>query len=391
MAGYLEKRGKHSWRLIVSHGFDSYGNRIKYTKSIKANSRREADRELVNFVYEIENGIVLQNSSMTFKEFTDLWSKNYGSKELAPKTYERYKGMLNTRIIPYFGHFKLSNIKPTHIMSFYDYLSKDHQLKRCKNHNGKTVMKGLSSKTILEHHRLLHAMLQNAVYWQILPYNPADRVKPPKHQRPQIKYYDDIQCKQLLEALENEEIKFQTIIILTLFTGMCRGEVLGLEWSDIDFDNGFVHITKASQYTSEKGIFVKNPKTQSSIREVGIPDIVINMLKKYRTWYEAEKEKCGNLWINSNRLFVTWNGSPMHPDTVTDWFRSFIEKNNLPKITFHGLRHTNATLLISKNVDVAVVASRLGHAQITTTLNFYVHPVQSHNKEAGKVLEKMLV
>ena len=328
---------------------------------------------------------------MTFKEFTVLWSKNYGSKELAPKTYERYKGMLNTRIIPYFGHFKLSNIKPTHIMSFYDYLSKDHQLKRCKNNNGKTVMKGLSSKTILEHHRLLHAMLQNAVYWQILPYNPADRVKPPKHQRPQIKYYDDIQCKQLLEALENEEIKFQTIITLTLFTGMRRGEVLGLEWSDIDFDNGFVHITKASQYTSEKGIFVKNPKTQSSIREVGIPDIVINMLKKYKTWYEAEKEKCGNLWINSNRLFVTWNGSPMHPDTVTDWFRSFIEKNNLPKITFHGLRHTNATLLISKNVDVAVVASRLGHAQITTTLNFYVHPVQSHNKEAGKVLEKMLV
>ena len=172
---------------------------------------------------------------------------------------------------------------------------------------------------------------------------------------------------------------------------MRRGEVLGLEWSDIDFNNGFVHITKASQYTSEKGIFIKNPKTQSSIREVGIPDIVINMLKKYRTWYEAEKEKCGNLWINSNRLFVTWNGSPMHPDTVTDWFRSFIEKNNLPKITFHGLRHTNATLLISKNVDVAVVASRLGHAQITTTLNFYVHPVQSHNKEAGKVLEKMLV
>ena len=81
MAGYLEKRGKRSWRLIVSHGYDSYGNRIKYAKSIKANSRREADKELVKFVYEIENGIVLQNSSMTFKEFTDLWDKNYGEKE----------------------------------------------------------------------------------------------------------------------------------------------------------------------------------------------------------------------------------------------------------------------------------------------------------------------
>ena len=211
MAGYLEKRGKHSWRLIVSHGFDSSGNRIKYTKSIKANSKREADKELTKFVYEIENGIVLQNSSMTFKEFTDIWAKNHAEKELAPKTYERYKGMLNTRILPYFGHFKLSNIKPTHIMNFYDYLSKDHQIKRIKNNNKKTIDKGLSSKTILEHHRLLHAMLQNAVYWQILPYNPADRVKPPKHERAEIKYYDDIQCKQLLEALEEGEQIIQDI------------------------------------------------------------------------------------------------------------------------------------------------------------------------------------
>lgn len=149
---------------------------------------------------------------------------------------------------------------------------------------------------------------------------------------------------------------------------MRRGEVLGLEWPDIDFKEGFINITKASQYTSEKDIFIKDPKTHSSIRKVGIPDIVINMLNKYKTWYDAEKERCGDLCNNSNRLFVTWNGNPMYPDTVTDWFRSFIEKNNLPKITFHGLRHTNATLLISKNVDVAVVSSRLGHAQITTTL-----------------------
>lgn len=391
MAGYLEKRGKNSWRLIVSHGFDSNGNRIKYSKSIKANSRREADKELVNFVYEIENGIVLQNSSMTFKEFSDLWAKNYGEKELAPKTYERYKGMLQTRILPYLGHYKLCTIKPTHIMNFYDYLSKDHQQTRFKNKQTKNVTKGLSSKTILEHHRLLHAMLQNAVYWQIIPYNPADRVKPPKHTRAQIKYYDDSQCKQLLEALEKEDLKYQTIIILTLFTGMRRGEVMGLEWNDVDLKTGFISITKASQYTSTKGIYVKSPKTESSVRSVGIPQIVIDILKKYKTWYEEEKAKCGDIWKNSNRLFVKWDGSPMHPDTITDWFRSFIKRNDLPPITFHGLRHTNATLLISKNVDLAIVSSRLGHAQITTTLNFYVHPVQSHNKEAGNVLEKMLI
>ncbi len=85
-------------------------------------------------------------------------------------------------------------------------------------------------------------MLQNAVYWQILPYNPADRVKPPKHERAEIKYYDDVECKKLLNALTKEDIKFQTLVTLTLFTGMRRGEVMGLEWSDIDFEEGFIHI-----------------------------------------------------------------------------------------------------------------------------------------------------
>lgn len=234
-------------------------------------------------------------------------------------------------------------------------------------------------------------MLQNAVYWQILPYNPVARVKPPKHTKTKINYYDEKDCKQLLEALAGEDLKFQTIIILTLFTGMRRGEVLALEWADIDLEEGFVYIDKSSQYLPEKGIFVKNPKTESSVRSIGIPKIVIDTLRNYKTWYNSQKNKCGDLWIDSDRLFVQWNGKPMHPDTVTDWFRKFIKRKNLPPITFHGLRHTNATLMISQNIDVAIVASRLGHAQITTTLNFYVHPVQSHNKEAGNILEEILV
>lgn len=391
MAGHLEKRGKNSWRLIVSHGFDSYGNRIKYTKSIKANSRREADKELAKYVYEVENGIILQTSSMTFNQFTKMWEEDYAEKELAPATFERYKGMLKGRILPYFGHYKLDLIKPPHILKFYDYLSKEHQVKRCKDNKGETVLKALSSKTILEHHRLLRSMLQTAIYWQIIPYNPAARIKPPKHTRPKIQCYDDIQSKQLLESLENEEIKFQTIVVLTLFTGMRRGEVLGLEWSDIDFKEGFVSISKANQYLASKGIFEKDPKTDSSVRIVAIPKVVVELLEKYKVWYNKQKAKCGDLWIDSNKLFVQWNGKPMHPDTITDWFGKFIKRKKLPPITFHGLRHTNATLLVSKNVDIAIVASRLGHAQITTTLNFYVKPVKAHNKLAGDVLEELLV
>ncbi len=294
--------------------------------------------------------------------------------------------MLESRILSYLGHFKLDLIRHAHIILFYDYLSKDHQLKRCKNNQGKTTLKELSSKTILEHHRLLRSMLQNAVYWQILPYNPGARVKPPKHTKPKIHYYDDVECKKLLEALEDEKIKFQAILVLSFFTGMRTGKVLALEWSDIDFKKGFVKF-KSNQYFPDKGIFVKDPKTESSVRSVEIPKVVIDMFTKYKVWYDNQKKECGNLWIDSTRLFFKWNRKPMHSDKITDLFRRFIQRKNLPPITFHGLKHTNATLMISKNIDLAVVASRLEHAQITTTLNFYVYPVQSHNKAAGDILE----
>ena len=115
------------------------------------------------------------------------------------------------------------------------------------------------------------------------------------------------------------------------------------------------------------------------------------MLEEYKLWYDNQKELCGEFWHDSDRLFVQDNGKPMHPDTVSKWFGKFIKRIGLPVINFHGIRHTNATLLISQNVDVAVVAARLGHAQISTTFNFYVHPLASHNRSAGIVLQNLLV
>lgn len=334
----------------------------------------------------------MSGKSMTFYEFTNLWTKDYAEHELAPTTYARYKGMLESRILPYFGHFKPDAIKPpAYIMNFYDYLSKETQIKRRKNHNSEKTLKPLSSKTILEHHRLLRAMLQNAVYWQFLFENPASRVRPPKSKRPKIKYYDDAECRLLLDALKHAEMKYQMAVILTLFTGMRRGELLGLTWDDINLKEGYVNIDKANQYLADRGIFTKDPKTESSTRGIAIPDTVVKSLVSYKEWYNEQKRLRGSKWTETNKLFVQWNGKPIHPDTMSKWFKDFVKEQKLPPLTFHGLRHTNATLLISQNIDVAVVASRLGHAQITTTLNFYVHPVASHNKLAGNVLEQLLV
>ncbi len=394
MTGSIEKRGKNSYRLVVFKGYDLDGKPIRHQKTVHCKNKSEAQIELAKFLTQVESGLVVGGTVPTFAQFVEIWTRDYGLKELAPSTYYRYKRMLETRITPYFGHYKLNKIMPTDIMRFYDLLEADTQLVRKKNNNGKKTRKPLSPKTILEHHRLLSAMLHKAVYWQLIVSNPAERVQPPKAAKPIRPHYDEDQTKILvdnLEKLTGKDIKYRVAILLDIFTGARLGELVGLEWSDIDFKNGIININKSSQYLAPKGVFTKSPKTESSIRDVAIPDFIVSLLKEYRLWYEEQKSIVGDFWYESDRLFVQDNGKPIHPSTISKWFVDFVKSIGLPVINFHGLRHTNATLLIGQQIDVATVSARLGHAQITTTYNFYVHPLKSHDKKAGNVLENLLI
>ena len=393
MAGSIEKRGKNSYRLTVSEGFDLNGRPMIHRKTIHG-TKKEAEVELAKFVTEVQNGLVIDGKSLKFSEFVEVWKRDYGSKELAPTTYKRYCRMLETRILPYFGHFYINKIRPTDIMKFYDLLEKDTQLVRKKGNNGSKTKKPLSGKTILEHHRLLSAMLHRAVYWQLIVSNPAERVQPPRAKKTKRRSYDDEQTKILLENLEKltvEDTKYKVAIILTIFTGVRLGELMGLEWQDVDFRNGIISINRSSQYLSDMGVFTKVPKTESSIREIAIPEFIISLLEEYKLWYEDQKLIYGELWTNSDRLFVQADGKPMHPSSISKWFVKYVGTIGLPVINFHGLRHTNASLLVAQNVDIAVVSARLGHAQISTTLDFYVHPLLSHNRKAGYALENLLL
>ena len=393
MAGSIEKRGKNSYRLTVSEGFDLNGKPMIHRKTVHG-TKKDAEVELAKFVTEVQNGLVVDGKSLKFSEFTEIWKRDYGSKELAPSTYKRYCRMLETRLLPYFGHFYINKIRPTDIMKFYDLLEKDTQLIRKKGNNGTKTKKPLSGKTILEHHRLLRAMLHKAVYWQLIVANPAERVQPPKSRKPKRKSYDDEQTKILLENLEllsSKDTKYKVAIILTVFTGVRLGELMGLEWTDVDFKNGILSINRSSQYLSDMGVFTKVPKTESSIREIAIPEFIISLLEEYKLWYEEQKSVYGELWTNSDRLFVQADGKPMHPSTISKWFVKYVGQIGLPVINFHGLRHTNASLLVAQNIDIAVISARLGHAQISTTLDFYVHPLLSHNRKAGYALETLLL
>ena len=393
MAGSIEKRGKNSYRLTVSEGFGLNGRPMIHRKTVHG-TKKDAEVELAKFVTEVQNGLVIDGKSLKFSEFTEIWKRDYGSKELAPSTYKRYCRMLETRLLPYFGHFYINKIKPTDIMKFYDLLEKDTQLVRKKGNNGSKTKKPLSGKTILEHHRLLRAMLHKAVYWQLIVANPAERVQPPKARKPKRRSYDDEQTKILLENLEllsSEDTKYKVAIILTVFTGVRLGELMGLEWQDVDFKNGIISINRSSQYLADMGVFTKVPKTESSIREIAIPKFIISLLEEYKLWYEEQKSIYGELWTNSDRLFVQADGKPMHPSTISKWFVKYVGQIGLPVINFHGLRHTNASLLVAQNIDIAVISARLGHAQISTTLDFYVHPLLSHNRKAGYALENLLL
>ena len=296
MKGSIEKRGKNSYRLVVFKGYDLEGKAMRHTKTVHCKNKSEAHTELAKFVTQVENGFVVTGSVPTFAQFVEIWTRDYGLKELAPSTYYRYKGMLDSRILPYFGHYKLNKITPIDIMRFYDLLDKDTQIVRKKNNNGRKTKKPLSQKTILEHHRLIRAMLHRAVYWQLITHNPAERVQPPKTQKPKRDCYDEEQTRILvdnLEKLTGNDIKYRVAILLDIFTGARLGELLGLEWSDIDFNNGIININKSSQYLADKGIFTKEPKTESSIRDVAIPDFVVSLLDEYKEWYKEQKSVYG--------------------------------------------------------------------------------------------------
>ena len=383
VVGNIEKRGENSYRLRVSGGYTGDGKRITYKKTIQAKNKTEAQKELALFITEIQTGQALSAKKMRLRDYAEFWINNYAIPNLSPKTYERYKSMLKARILPYLGNMYLDKIQPMQLMYLYQELSECTYTRKKETHK-------LSSKTILEHHRLLHSMLQQAVYWQMIPYNPASRVRPPKARKPNINFYDDVQTIALIKALEGEELKFRVIILLTIFTGLRRGEVLGLEWQDIDFKNSSVTVRQASQYVSSIGIYTKDPKTETSNRIISIPESITKLLKEYQRKQLKNRLLLGDKWIETNRLFVQSNGAPMHPDTITKWFRQFLEDKNLPHITFHGLRHTHATLLISQGLDVRTVSNRLGHAQTSTTLNIYAHAFAKMDREASEKLDNLL-
>jgi integrase len=391
-SGSIERRGKNTFRLVVSGGRDSSGNRIKHTKNITVYSttekaqEKEAKKALAEFVIEIERGEYYGSAKMLLTEFIEIWLRDHAEKNLAPKTYARYKEILEGRITAALGHYKLEQIRPPHLIRFYSDLQEDGVRKDKKKG-------GLSNKTIQQHHRILSSMFATAVSWEAMRSNPASKVRPPKVEKPNVGAYDEEQTAALLTALEQEpaaQFKYKVAVMLALTTGARRGELLGLDWSDVDYNSKTITISKSSQYVEGKGIITKSPKNESSKRTIPITPSMVSLLKKHKRAQKKERRKVIDLWKQSDRLFTSWDGSPMHPSTVSKWFKAFLERHNLQPLPFHGLRHTAATLLIGKGVLDITVSALLGHSNTSTTKNIYAKSLKSAERAAADMMEMII-
>ncbi len=381
--GSIEKRGEGRYRLTVSGGYDHEGKRIRHRRTVQAANDTEADKKLLMYIAELEGSDYYEPERLRFKDFAIKWLKEHARPNLAPKTFMDYEKMLKDRIYPAIGHLTMNQIKPLHIIEFEGTLRKDDA-----RFDGKPGP--LSETTIRYYHRILSSIFSTAVEWGVVKENPVKRVKAPRVKKKKVRVYNLEEAAAMLEALKEEPLKWQVLVHLALVTGLRRGELLGIEWQDINFEKGILDINKASQSLPKRGTFSKDPKSEGAKRLISLPESTIQILKEYRKEWIENKLKLGDLWEGSNRLWVSRYGGHMHTDTPTKWFPKFLKRHSLPHMNFHGLRHTSATLLIAQGVDVRSVSGRLGHSRTSTTLDIYTHALRSADEAAAEIMENIV-
>lgn len=386
MAGNIIDMGNGKYRLRVSKG--SYNTRKYYNKTVTCSSMREAQKELAKFVTAIEGGCTYSASKNTLNEFSKQWLETYVKPNLSPTTYQSYNEKLNMHILPYLGHMRLDKIQPFDIDKLYNELLEKPTNRKDEHGNFKT----LSPASVHRVHEILSSIFSTALRWNLVPYNPCTKVIKPKYRRTKMTCYDEETSKKLInKLLESAPLKYQCLVILAMLGGFRRGEIVGLHWDDIDFKNKKITINRSVYYLGHEGVNEKATKTDSSNRTIVISSICFDLLKQWRAEQGKMRLALGDKWHGAENIFTTDDGRIMNPSTGPKWFAEFLKKHGFPHIRFHDLRHTFATLLISYNVDVKTVSHKLGHASPTTTMNFYVHNLESTDKASAELLENMLI
>lgn len=368
----IRRRPNGTYEIKVSCGYGVDGKQRNQYKSYKPEPgmtkrqiEKEVQRQAILFEEDCKRGQI--TAAVKFETFAEQWFEEYAKVNLRPTSYARMK-QLTKRVYPAIGHKRLDKITARDIQKFItDMLTNGRNL-----NNGKP----LSRKTAVHHLSFISDVFSYAVRMGMLCDNPCRRVFVPKQEQEEKQIYTIEQVKILYENLKSEPMKYQVYLLLSIYSGYRRSEMLGLEWKDIDFEHDLIHVRRTSQYTSEKGIYTDTTKTRKSKRVSKMPASIMNLLRQFKADQNEEARRLGTKWEDYDRLFTKWNGAPMNPQTPFEWLKGYCERIGIPFRNIHSLRHLHASLLIFEGVDVVAVSEDMGHSVVGTTLNLYSHMFQ---------------
>lgn len=385
MRGTLRRQSADTWQLRIFRGRDDHGRQLFDYHTIEARTKREAEAAQRQLMHALDTGGYAEPSRLTVEEYMKSWLKDHVAKAVSPYTFDRYSTIVHKHLIPAFGPIRLTQLAPVRIEAYYSAALEHGRVRAVsrKSSDGttETVSEGLDPATVLYHHRVLSSALKRAVRLGLLVANPCDRVEAPKKARPQMMALDEQETERMLAAARRASTaSLYAAILLAANTGMRRGEVLGLRWSDVDFERWSLTVGRSLQVSST-GLAFKEPKTPLSRRVLALDPGTVAELKSYRKEQTERRLALGEVWQDNDLVCPGHLGQPWRPDSFKSAYRRFVRDHGFT-IGFHGLRHSHASQLIRAGAPAKVVQERLGHASAGFTLTVYGHVLPGMQAEA---------
>ncbi len=375
----IRKRGD-SYQIRVSCGYDTNNKQVIRTKSWKPKEgmtakqiEKELNKQAVLFEEACMNGFM--TSTTKFSEFMERWKKEYAEKHLKLTTLDTM-GQKISRMNEEIGHLRLDKITKRTIQELIQSLL-----------NGNSKHKPLCAKTVKNYLSFVSSILNYAISLDMLSSNPCSNANLPPIKKSTREIYTLEEAQLFIDTLiRNAPIVYQCYFILMIYSGFRRGEICGLTWDDVDFENHIITINKALYHITEKGATLDTPKTATSNRSIRIADEVFTYLRRLQQYYEQEEVRLGTKWQNNNFVFKRDDGNVISPLTPNEWLHRFCERENLKYVVPHSFRHLNASLLIDSGASVKTVQACLGHSEASTTLNIYAHAFSKAQAKASEAV-----
>lgn len=378
------RRG-NSYRFTVALGMDSKGKQIRKTSTWKPPeglTPKKADKlakeEYINFKNRC-NGLASFNENMRFRELTEEYFKIYAPSNLKPITAYNYKQMVEFRLMNYFGNKKLKDISTGMLTDFFNSMTKTDK-------EGNEIP--LAPRTVKRIFTMMQSILHFAEKQKIITDNPCKGVDLPSLNSTsdeKRKYLTEEELPRFLELFDVNKSDFDRMILFLLHTGVRSGEMLGLQWSDIDFDNRQIHINHTLSDVNGKR-FLTTPKTKGSRRNIHMTEYLYHLLKLQKR-SQMELMMLHSSFPHPEMVFTSATGEYKHRGGLNHSFKAYLKDTEFNFLTLHCLRHSNATLLLNNGVDIKVVSEHLGHSDIGTTGNIYADVLASTRRKTGELIE----